>query len=44
LTDYGVDVRYPGDLPQLDADDAERAVGCAVEVRDAITSRLEFSL
>jgi HEPN domain-containing protein len=41
LTDYGVDVRYPGDLPQLDADDAKRAVECAVEVRNAITSRLE---
>jgi HEPN domain-containing protein len=41
LTDYGVDVRYPGDLAQLDADDAERAVDCAAEVRDAVTSRLE---
>lgn len=40
LTDYGVDVRYPGDLPQLDSDDARRAVDHAVEVRDAITSRL----
>lgn len=28
LTDYGVDVRYPGDLPQLEADDAERADDC----------------
>ena len=41
LTDYGVDVRYPGDLPHLDAEDASRAVDCAVEVRDAVTSRLE---
>ena len=41
LTDYGVDVRYPGDLPRLDADDAKRAVESALEVRDAITSRLE---
>ncbi len=43
LTDYGVDVRYPGDLPQLDADDARRAVECAVEVRDAIAPRVEAS-
>ena len=43
LTDYGVDVRYPGDLPQLDDDDAERAVDRAAEVRDAVTSRLEAS-
>jgi HEPN domain-containing protein len=41
LTDYGVDVRYPGDLPQLDADDAKSAVDRAVEVRDAVTSKLE---
>jgi HEPN domain-containing protein len=41
LTDYGVDVRYPGDLPQLDADDARQAVDCAVDIRDAITSRLD---
>jgi HEPN domain-containing protein len=41
LTDYGVDVRYPGDLPKLDADDAARAVDCALEVRDAVTSRME---
>jgi len=41
LTDYGVDLRYPGDLPQLDADDAKSAVDRAVDVRDAITSKLE---
>ena len=43
LTDYGVDVRYPGDLPQLEADDVARAVDCAVQVRDAITLRLGHS-
>jgi HEPN domain-containing protein len=41
LTDYGVDARYPGDLPQLDADGAKSAVDRAVDVRDAITSQLE---
>ena len=44
LTDYGVDVRYPGDIPRLDADDAKCAVDCAAEVRDAVTSRLEPTL
>jgi HEPN domain-containing protein len=41
LSDYGVDVRYPGDLPELGIDDARRAVDCAVQVRDGITPRLE---
>jgi hypothetical protein len=41
LTDYGVDLRYPGDLPQLNVDDAEHAVDCAIDVRNAVTSRLE---
>jgi len=41
LTDYGVDVRYPGDLPELGVDDAARVVDCAVQVRDAIAPRLE---
>jgi HEPN domain-containing protein len=40
LTDYGVDVRYPGDLPQLSADDARRAVHDAAFVQARITPQL----
>jgi len=43
LTDYGVDVRYPGDLPQLTATDAEEAVDCADHVRKGIRRRLELA-
>jgi HEPN domain-containing protein len=41
LTDYSVDVRYPGDLPQLGLDDAQRAVEQAAEVLDRITRGLQ---
>lgn len=41
LTDYGVDARYPGDLPELRVGDAERAFTLAVQVRGEITRRLE---
>jgi len=40
LTDYGVDVRYPGDLPQLSGDDARRAVDEAAFVQARITPAL----
>jgi HEPN domain-containing protein len=40
LTDYGVDVRYPGDLPELNAADARQAVEQANDVRDRIARRL----
>lgn len=40
LTDYGVDVRYPGDLPQLTAHDARQAVDDAVLVQARITPHL----
>jgi HEPN domain-containing protein len=40
LTDYGVDVRYPGDLPMLSADDVRQAVETATLVREHVTSRL----
>jgi HEPN domain-containing protein len=41
LTDYGVDVRYPGDLPQLGLDDARRAVEQAADVLDRTTRGLQ---
>lgn len=41
LTDYGVDVRYPGDLPELSLEDAHDAVDLAGEVRDAILKALK---
>lgn len=40
LTDYGVDVRYPGDLPDLSADDARHAVDDALLVQARITPHL----
>ena len=40
LTDYGVDVRYPGDLPQLTAADARQAVDDALLVQARITPHL----
>jgi HEPN domain-containing protein len=40
LTDHGVDVRYPGDLPMLSADDARQAVDTATLVQQHVASRL----
>lgn len=36
LTPYGVEVRYPGDQPEPDAEEADRAVSLALVVRDTI--------
>lgn len=38
LTSYGVDARYPADLPEISPDEAGRAVELAKMVRDAIIS------
>ena len=40
LSDYGVDTRYPGDLPELSSDDATNAASLAEKVRTLITSAL----
>ena len=40
LTDYGVDVRYPDDLPNLTLEEAKQAVELAKKVRDAILGEL----
>ncbi len=36
LNPYGVEVRYPGDLPQMTEADAGETVRLALEVRDAV--------
>jgi HEPN domain-containing protein len=41
LTDFGVDVRYPGDLPELGSDDARRAVELAADVRERVMRSLQ---
>jgi HEPN domain-containing protein len=38
LTPYGVELRYPGDLPDATLDFARRAVELARQVRDAVAS------
>ena len=40
LTDYGVDVRYPGDLPEIRIEEAKRAVQLAAAARSALRERL----
>jgi hypothetical protein len=40
LTSYGVEVRYPGDIPEITADEAAEAVELAEKVREAILSAL----
>jgi len=40
LTVYGVDVRYPGDLPEADRKDVERAAKLAQQVRRAVRRSL----
>lgn len=40
LTSYGVDIRYPGDFPEMTMQDAREAVRLAAKVRDAILSAL----
>jgi HEPN domain-containing protein len=41
LTSYGVEIRYPGDIPEVTKEDAEEAVQLAEKVREAIKSALE---
>ena len=41
LTPYGVDIRYPGDQPDPDLDEAREAVDLARNVRDAVMNRLK---
>jgi HEPN domain-containing protein len=40
LTPYGVEFRYPGDLPLLSREDAEKALRLAEETRDLIVGSL----
>jgi len=40
LNPYGVEVRYPGDLPEPDAAEARAALGLAKKVRDAVKGSL----
>lgn len=41
LTPYGVDVRYPGDVPEMTPEGAKKAVELASKTRDAIRHALE---
>ena len=41
LTDYGVEVRYPGELPALSLEQAQHAVKLAGAVRKAVLRALE---
>ena len=43
LNPYGVEVRYPGDLPEPDADGAKAALALAVKVRDAVMRALPLT-
>jgi HEPN domain-containing protein len=40
LTNYGVDVRYPGDLPGVTTSDAQQAVRLAEKVRKSVLELL----
>ena len=40
LTPYGVDIRYPGDQPEPNREEAREAVELARKVRDAVMDRL----
>jgi len=41
LTPYGVDIRYPGDQPEPNQEEAREAVELARKVRDAVMDRLK---
>ncbi len=41
LTPYGVDIRYPGDQPEPDLDEAREAVDLARKVRDGVKNHLQ---
>lgn len=42
LTPYGVEVRYPGDLPELTTNEARQAVALAEMVKEAILRAVEI--
>lgn len=44
LDDYGADIRYPGDIPELTFGKAKEAVAIAVLVRDNILPHLKNAL
>jgi HEPN domain-containing protein len=44
LTPYGIEFRYPGDLPSVSRDEGERAVRLAEETRDLILASLKSYL
>jgi HEPN domain-containing protein len=41
LNPYGVEIRYPGDVPEINSDEAAEAVELAEKVREAIQGALE---
>jgi HEPN domain-containing protein len=41
LNPYGVEIRYPGDIPQLNVADARQAVELAGKLREAIRAALK---
>ncbi len=40
LTPYGVELRYPGDRPEVTEDEARQTVELAAAVRDAVKKKL----
>jgi HEPN domain-containing protein len=40
LNPYGVEVRYPGDMPDIEPEDAQKALELAKRVRDAVLKLL----
>jgi HEPN domain-containing protein len=40
LNPYGVEIRYPGDMPAIDPEDAQKALELAKKVRDAVVKLL----
>jgi HEPN domain-containing protein len=41
LNPYGVDIRYPGDVPEITGEDAEEAMRLADRVKEAVLSALK---
>jgi HEPN domain-containing protein len=41
LNPYGVDARYPGDIPEVTEDEARRAISLARQGRDAVRGELK---
>jgi len=40
LNPYGVEVRYPGDIPDIEPEDAQKALELAKKVRDVVLKSL----